>query len=407
MQVREILKNNLVSCSRAAVAALFLGPAACASMTAQPPENAYAIDLDYGPYDAGFQILEAVDPSREICAETDAECEIEGRPLRIFVWYPSEADGAELVFSDLVELDDPESTYAEFNDFQNNRIKRAFSGQFFFLDDDPKAEKSALLQAQVLRARHDATPAGGAFPLIVHAVGLGSHQIEGVYLWEYLASHGYVVAVPGQLGLDTANASARMDGPNASLIANDVAFTRDTVAAAGFGADASRAGYVGHSFGSVPILVSASHESERAAPLVFLDGSVNNELGVAAFDETGADAGAVRSPVLNLMSTGRDDLDPRLMDAVTNASVSSWRIPDASHFDFQNWGVYMGQFGDDGSPALRRRTEERGSDVALAAIRQTRDFFEWTLKNDAAAAARIASGEGIAGDGGEYAPATE
>lgn len=46
----------------------------------------------------------------------------------------------------------------------------------------------------------NAIPAAGAFPVVLYSLGTDTRSLENVVLWEYLASHGYVVVATPSVG---------------------------------------------------------------------------------------------------------------------------------------------------------------------------------------------------------------
>jgi predicted dienelactone hydrolase len=104
-------------------------------------------------------------------------------------------------------------------------------------------------------ARRNATPAAGAWPLVLFSHGYGGVRFQSYFLTEHLASHGFVVAAPdhpgntladfAQLGNDGAAAQSAIDRPL------DMIFTLDAAIANQLGVtvDANRVSATGHSFG--------------------------------------------------------------------------------------------------------------------------------------------------------------
>ncbi len=352
------------------------------------------LGLEYGSYAVGFRSYHFVDDSRDVCPDEVEACEVSGRPLRVFLWYPAVEDtGAPMKLGDLAEIGGSPTEYVEFNDFQNNRIIRAFSGQFFFEQvEEEKTKKAEALRATKMKSSKAGEDAEGKFPLLIHAVGSGSHQMEFTFLWEYLASHGYIVAVPGQFGEDITSTGVRFDNGSVQGVAEDLLFVESQLLEKGIAIDKNKIGYMGHSWGSVPA-VSASLQHKQHPPVVMLDGSVNNQRGAAFIKESPIFDGDGRDlNMLNLMTTRRDDLDSSGLERFDQASIRSWRVHDGSHFDFQNWGILMNIFGDTGSPALGKRSVERGAAIGLSAIRLTKDFFDLTLRGDEKALENIERG---------------
>ena len=77
------------------------------------------------------------------------------------------------------------------------------------------ARFDSLLSTNGAAARN-APPAPGKHPAVVYSLGHDMHSLENIVLWEYLASHGYVVAVTPSVG----HQSVAMEqvGPTSAVI---------------------------------------------------------------------------------------------------------------------------------------------------------------------------------------------
>ena len=61
------------------------------------------------------------------------------------------------------------------------------------------------LEAATIAAIHNAEISEGKFPLVIHSLGRNGNLFQHTILWEYLASHGFVIATIGQYGKDLEN----------------------------------------------------------------------------------------------------------------------------------------------------------------------------------------------------------
>lgn len=173
---------------------------------------------------------------------TSLEAESGGRTLPIEVWYPAKAGG------DVAEY-----------------VLQAGALELARLASPMSALRDAPLDAR-----------GGPYPVVVFSHGNGGVRIQSVYLTEWLASHGFVVAAPDHVG----NTFAEMLNPGLAIPAGemarlrpeDVSKTLDALLAASDDADsllhgvadASRVGVAGHSFGGFTTLrvVGATIDSD-------------------------------------------------------------------------------------------------------------------------------------------------
>lgn len=197
----------------------------------------------------------------------------DGRALPVEVWYPAEpADGAELARYaltlgplTLVEMVSPNGAVRD--------------------------------------ARTDL--AGAPHPLIVFSHGFGGVRFQSVYLTEWLASHGFVVAAPDHVGNTFAElvqeTTALPAATMARLRPEDVSATLDTVLAHGEESghplhrlvDPARIGVAGHSFGgytSIRVagaeidLALVDSECQKDPDDVFCDGYVSGLFPTSARD---------------------------------------------------------------------------------------------------------------------------
>lgn len=119
------------------------------------------------------------------------------------------------------------------------------------------ADRLARLSQAAICATADAAPAaGGPWPLLVLSHGSGSQKEAHAFVAEYLASHGFVVAVPDHTGNVGFAQSSPADRAMSVTRAWDVQFVIDRALADGApgGAlaglvDAARVGVAGHSWG--------------------------------------------------------------------------------------------------------------------------------------------------------------
>lgn len=153
--------------------------------------------LDDGLYPVGFRLLQETDGSRSF-PSTDGTG-LRSRPMRIYLWYPAEGSkGAGLKIGDFVRM--------AADDF------RLSSSQAVSKDEEtrglPVPLAKGLDEAQLrtlnetpLRAIREAKQRPGIYPLLVLGQGLYYESpLSFVFLCEYLAGRGYIVATCPLLG---------------------------------------------------------------------------------------------------------------------------------------------------------------------------------------------------------------
>jgi dienelactone hydrolase len=155
-------------------------------------------DLEAGPHDVGFRLIEEVDRSRAIRVQHPSPV-VRPRPIRVYVWYPAKLTEADrpMTFGRYATMADgdvwPDDVLA------GARDRMAYEGRPFARSVGE--ERYAELLEQPVRAVEDAEAAAGRFPLIVIGQGLYYESpVSHAILGELLASHGYVVATSPLVG---------------------------------------------------------------------------------------------------------------------------------------------------------------------------------------------------------------
>jgi hypothetical protein len=112
------------------------------------------------------------------------------------MWYPAQKkpQTPPMPYSGYLHVRVPDPNLTDFNkqieDYDFKSVRGFFQSQDLF-DQLLKTPTGSLL---------DASPLKGPFPLVIFSLGQNDHTLENIVLWEYLASHGYVVATVPHLG---------------------------------------------------------------------------------------------------------------------------------------------------------------------------------------------------------------
>jgi dienelactone hydrolase len=150
-----------------------------------------------GPYGVGYRLINHRDPTRRLGPARDFEGRPTGNepglPMQMSVWYPArDGSGAPIVLADYLTLDNLRITLAEPDAADIAGAAGAIRNQARLqLGLDLPAAQAESIAAAPMRARRDAPPAPGTFPLVA---GVAAPPASVAGLAEYLASHGYVVA---------------------------------------------------------------------------------------------------------------------------------------------------------------------------------------------------------------------
>jgi hypothetical protein len=145
--------------------------------------------LERGPYPAGFRSSVALDESRNYDGNA--------RPIFLAVWYPaSNTSGPGIAYSRYLRIPDA-AAHPSFRKRLEAFIRDVVSDDLFHkteaaLTDRERAAFDTLL-ATGTGSHPDAMPAQGRFPVVIYHSGAGGSYEDNSVLFEYLASHGYVV----------------------------------------------------------------------------------------------------------------------------------------------------------------------------------------------------------------------
>ena len=306
-----------------------------------------------GPHDVGFTRMRLADPTRPARPKRDVEAADETRARRIdvHVWYPAAPASAarSMTFADamVAHLEDraPEDRTRREADV------RRFLGQFGAITD----EAWTRLRETPLLARRGAAAAAGRFPLIIGSLRPLSTAITN----EYLASHGFVVAMVD--GEDTPEAA----DPGAGLDVDyrDMEFAIPELRKLPYvhGARLGALGFSGAGFSQ--LLLAMRHPDVDAVC----------DLESAIFDERmmyplhrgwGYSTSALRVPFLHTYSVPLSKMESRIADFEAMRYSTRYRYlvdaPGIHHWDFATEGMaasaVLGIRGANG-PALQQAFE--------------------------------------------------
>ena len=335
----------------AALLALALVPVSAA--TGSPLHG----ELRAGSHGVGFRTIALHDASRD-------------RPLVAHVWYPAAAlAGPAMTFAEatVAHLEGRPAPERQ----QREEATRRFFAQFGGLSDDAWTK----LMATPLLARRDAEPAAGRFPLLIGMLRPLSTTVTN----EYLASHGYVVAM-----VHGAPPTATDAGAGLEVGYRDMEFAIPEVRKQPF-VDARALAALGFSgAGFSQILLAMRHPQVQAVC----------DLESAIFDDNimwslvrgyGYDVAALRVPFLHTYSVPLSARENRIADFERMRYSTRYRYlvdaPGIHHWDFATEGMaasVMGVRGENG-PRLKQVFETTNRYVLA--------FFDAYLRQDAAALA--------------------
>jgi hypothetical protein len=299
--------------------------------------------LKPGPYAVGFRSLYQFDHTRqydpEFTTDPNRPPVHHPRPILISMWYPAQKTATPPIeyrrYLD-VATDDPKlKTFSE-------RLMRYFHEVICeeVVGKSPatanSAERAALERflSTKTTAVKNAPVAKGRFPVIIYHPGLGGIPDDNSALFEYLASHGYVVlsSVYHSRDADTVRCGGDMkcsfrDMEFLSRYARELPFV-----------DADQLGAAGHSYGAWVILAWAAEPCSSLRAAVSLDSGMEygklEECGYQPLvDHMHENKENIRAATIRFASRERDaqfqHLDPYLKYSLRcEATVSSLKHND-------------------------------------------------------------------------------
>ena len=363
-----------------------------------------------GPYDVGYRLLHEYDPTRTFKPKRDyfgkpTEGPI-ARPLQISVWYPAAPGPSQ----GRMKLEDYYFAQATETDFAPpsperltilmKRLKNIWPIEFRVPPEGREAIREKIDQAlqEPVFAVRDAVPEKGPFPLIVHMPGYNASPAHHAYLFEYLASRGYVVAAVPNMGM----VRREIDDEAASLEvqARDLEFV---VARMGElpNVDLSRVGTTGMSWGGFSNVLFGERDS-RVDAVLTLDGAITMPEELKLIEA--------------VPGYSHKKFDKAYMQLLVTPAEAKFRPKDLRFFEALEYGdAHMVQFRgvdhDEFSCGYLRLRNLRESDSARVAFleefsrlvyRCALQFFDAYLKDDQEArGSLVEAAENRAGTGAD------
>ncbi|MCW5892945.1 MAG: hypothetical protein KIT14_20720 [bacterium] len=322
------------------------------------PPNDLGPTADFGPYAVGIRTLALTDPARTNARGTGP------RPVTVEVYYPSTEAAVAGVPRDVAEV--------------------------------------LGIPVVVTPAYRDVARASGRFPLVLFSHGNGGIRIQSFFFAAHLASHGYVVVSPDHHGNTFTDALAGIVDPDVAnnrprdmsfLIDRFLAFDADPQSPFAGAIDGTRIGASGHSFGGFTSLrlagadplrdvrVKAIFPQAPAAPFppeFYAGMTVPVMIVGGSIDETTPFPSQQKAPYA-LIPSGA-------------AIVALAELRNAGHFTFSDFCepprqivAFLGGFDEACQPRHLpwRHAHDIVNYLGL-------NFFDATLRGDAAARARLA-----------------
>lgn len=171
------------------------------SINAISQESSLHIFADYGPYSVGFKTFYKYDKTRSFSIDVNDTIIDTGktisRPMQICIWYPALGTKRnKMKYEDYFFLILNETGKVK----ETEMLKRKTIEKYIKNEGVDKGILSTELNAS-MRAVCDAQPINSEkFPVIIYGPSFGSTSFENALLFEFLASHGYIVVSSPSMG---------------------------------------------------------------------------------------------------------------------------------------------------------------------------------------------------------------
>lgn len=238
------------------------------SYTAEP---LLKFQLTHGPYAVGFKAVNNYDYSRTFYSTYDEQgnnVTEKARPIQTSIWYPANnlktRNAKRIGFKEYTNLVAHHLGYKPLTEkVRQNALA------LFYRDVAAPASKQIVPELGTHAVR-DAEPAQGNFPLVVYGASLNSFSFENSELFEYLASHGYIIVSSPCVGYTTRymNKDLISTESQARDILFLLAYMQDYP-----GVDRNKIALMGFSWGGMSAALAAMRDS-RIGAFVSLDGSI-------------------------------------------------------------------------------------------------------------------------------------
>jgi pimeloyl-ACP methyl ester carboxylesterase len=232
--------------------------------------------LKPGPHAVGFRLQYKLDHSREydpeFVTDTTRFPVHRPRPIMIGIWYPAQKTNvSRMTYGQYLDISPGPGPLAAFASRLEPAMRDVVGEET--TGHEPRAMTPAEVRAfeQLLAAKtfavKDAPAASGKFPVILYHPGTGGTYEDNSALFEYLASHGYIVVSSAYPNPDAHEVF--IAGDLAGSFA-DLAFLA-TFARALPNADADRLGVMGHSYGAWASFAWTANVDSPVRALITLD----------------------------------------------------------------------------------------------------------------------------------------
>ncbi|HEX8197004.1 MAG TPA: acyl-CoA thioester hydrolase/BAAT C-terminal domain-containing protein [Pyrinomonadaceae bacterium] len=342
-------------------------------------------DLKPGKYSVGYRAMHKYDRARTFIPERSYEGKLytgeRSRPLQIQIFYPARVspNAARMSYQEYLNFkaDTPvAATVVEGLQHRTQEIHDFFQRRYL---QDYKNGLYDRLMKMPTAAVKNAPAENGRFPIILYGGGTEMSTDENVILWEYLASHGYIVAVVPMMGAYTVSSYA--DAIGFETQTRDMEFLFEQARELP-NADTSRIGAMGFSFSGQAALLMAMRNPDIKA-VVGLDPSfISKFYSQFLKNSPFYNVDSVVVPVLEMHRRDASTVFYEITDALKYSERYSFDINDLNHIDFTSFALLytavLPEQAKQNSPISARKTAYE------AMSRYILDFLDVQLKGEKA-----------------------
>jgi len=194
--------NNMKSIKRILFVLTIVQGLTCSNHKQNQEEFISWRNLTHGSYNVGYKVAYEYDFSRTVKSKFNYEnkltTENNYRPIQISIWYPAKISQRDttMPYSEYVITRGSRFDYSLLSQEGIKSILENYASSINWYN--PSEIKNTDITDFIInrktRAFKDATPQSGKFPLILFCSGGGDTPSSFDVLFEYLASHGYVIA---------------------------------------------------------------------------------------------------------------------------------------------------------------------------------------------------------------------
>lgn len=289
-------------------------------------------------------------------------------------------------YSGYLHVKVPDPDLRDFNkaveDYDFKSVRGYFKSQALF-DELLKTPTASFLDAQPLK---------GPFPVVVYSLGQNDHTLENIVLWEFLASHGYVVATVPHVGTSPRRFQLLVHDPLLyEAQVRDLEFVIQQMHEQPF-VNADKLALMGHSFGGIYSLLAAMRNTNVKA-VVGLDPtyvSKQPSFYYKFWEAPYYDPARVKAPLLVLYKgIEPENLKLDLINDLKFADRYMFEFPHLVHGDFNSApmiaSVAPGDDYADREYATKFRTKQAGIEGHKVVSNYVLAFLDAFLKGDAGA----------------------